>query len=182
MDGEQAGAAEGSAPLTPATGPLSGGELTPQPARGAIAPDFSLPNQHGETVTLHSLRGAPVVLVFYPYAFSGVCSREMADLQQALPEITAAGARLVAVSTDTIYALRTFAEQSGLGFDLLSDFWPHGATAKAYGVFDADRGCAVRGSFVLDHEGRVHWSTVGELAAGRDIAEHLHALREIAGR
>src|SRR4051794_23131333 len=180
MDGEQAGTAEGSAPLTQPTGPSSGGGLTAQPARGALAPDFSLPNQHGETVTLHSLQGRPVVLVFYPYAFSGVCSREMAELQQALGDITAAGGRLVGVSTDTIYAVRTFADQSGLEFDLLSDFWPHGAAAQAYGVFDAERGCAIRGSFVLDHEGRVHWSTVGELAAGRDIAEHLRALREVA--
>lgn len=142
-----------------------------------VAPDFTLRNQHGEIVRLSRLRGTPVVLVFYPYAFTGVCSGEMAAVQQALGDFTAAGARVLAVSTDTMYALRVFAEQLGLGFDLLSDFWPHGEVARAYGVFDEELGCAVRGSFVLDAEGRVTWSVRNAIGDARDIGEHLRAVQ-----
>ena len=144
---------------------------------GRPAPGFSLRNQHGETVTDGDLRGAPALLVFYPYAFSGICSSELSQLQERLGDVNAAGARLLALSVDTMFALRTFAEQLGLGFDLLSDFWPHGATAEAYGVFDHDRGCAIRGSFLLDADGLVRWSVINEIGRARDIAEHLDALR-----
>lgn len=153
-----------------------------EPARGSVAPDFSLRDQHGQTVTLHRLRGTPVLLVFFPYAFSGVCTQELTGLQQELGEITAAGGRVLAVSTDTVYALRTFADQFGLGFDLLSDFWPHGEVARRYGVFDAELGCAVRRSFVLDAEGRVHAAIAEAMDSPRDIAEHVQALREAVDR
>ncbi|GAB3912434.1 peroxiredoxin [Microlunatus endophyticus] len=142
-----------------------------------VAPDFALRNQHGEIVRLSDLRGAPVVVVFYPYAFTGVCSGEMTALQQSLGDFTAAGARVLAVSTDTMYALRVFADQLGLGFDLLSDFWPHGEIARAYDVFDDELGCAVRGSFVLDAEGRLTWSVRNAIGDARDIGEHLRAVQ-----
>lgn len=147
------------------------------PEAGSTARDFELPNQHGQTVRLTELRGAPVVLVFYPYAFTGVCSGELSALQEALADFTAAGARVLAVSTDTMYALRVFGDQLGLGFDLLSDFWPHGGVAKSYGVFDDELGCAVRGSFVLDADGRVTWSVRNAIGDARDIGEHLRAVR-----
>ncbi|QDP97436.1 peroxiredoxin [Microlunatus elymi] len=144
---------------------------------GDPAPDFALRNQHGEVVERRDLLGAPALLVFYPYAFSGICSRELAELQEAWPDFTAAGARVLAISVDTIYALRTFADQLGLGFGLLSDFWPHGATASAYGVFDAELGCATRGSFVLDADGVVAWTMLNEIGRPRDIAAHLNAVQ-----
>lgn len=146
-------------------------------ADGSIAPEFALRNQHGELVQLAGLRGAPAVLVFYPYAFTGVCSGELSALQQSLAAFTSAGARVLAISTDTPYALRVFADQLGLGFDLLSDFWPHGAVARSYGVFDEELGCAVRGSFVLDADGRVSWSVRNAIADARDIDEHLRAVQ-----
>lgn len=145
-------------------------------AVGSAAPDFELSNQHGQTVRLSELRGAPVVLVFYPYAFTGVCSGELTALQQSLDGFTAAGARVLAISTDTMYALRVFAERLGLGFDLLSDFWPHGAVARSYGVFDEELGCALRGSFVLDAGGRITWSVCNAIGDARDIGEHLRAV------
>jgi len=135
-----------------------------------------LRNQHGETISRADLRGAPALLVFFPYAFSGICSRELAELQEALDDFRAAGARVLAISVDTVYALRTFADQLGLGFDLLSDFWPHGAVASSYGVFDAELGCAIRGSFVLDADGTVAWSVRNEIGSARDIGEHLRAV------
>jgi len=143
---------------------------------GDAAPDFSTRNQHGETVELASLRGAPVLLVFYPFAFTGICTGELAEVQRSLDTFRAGGARVLAVSTDTMFALRVFAEQESLDFELLSDHWPHGAIATSYGVFDADVGCAVRGSFLLDSDGVITWKVVNGLGEARDIEAHLAAL------
>jgi len=143
---------------------------------GSTAPDFCTRNQHGETVELSALRGAPVLLVFYPFAFTGICSGELADLQLALPALRGAGVRLLAVSTDTIFTLRVFAEREHYEFDLLSDHWPHGQIASAYGVFDADLGCAVRGSFLLDADGVLRWKVVNQIGEARDVTAHLAAL------
>jgi peroxiredoxin len=143
---------------------------------GAAAPSFSSRNQFGRSVSLERLRGSPVVLVFFPWAFSGVCTDELAALQQNLAGFEAAGARVLAVSCDPMFALRAFAEQQQLGYDLLTDHWPHGRIAQAYGVFDDRAGCALRGSFVIDAAGRVCWSVVHSIGAPRDIADHLVAL------
>jgi peroxiredoxin len=143
---------------------------------GDAAPDFRTRNQHGQPVALSELRGSPVLLVFYPFAFTGICTGELADLQRNLGEIEAAGARVLAVSTDTMFALRVFAEQEQLRFELLTDHWPHGAIAASYGVFDAEVGCALRGSFLIDAAGTVTWRLVNQIGEGRDIAAHLTAL------
>lgn len=145
-------------------------------AVGELAPDFTSDNQHGQPVTLSALRGAPVVLVFYPFAFTGICTGELAEIQQHLDDVRSIGARVLAISTDTMFSLRVFADQQGFEFDLLSDHWPHGAIATAYGIFDADVGCALRGSFVLDAGGFITWKVVNQIGEARDIAEHLVAL------
>ncbi len=145
-------------------------------AVGAVAPDFTAKNQHGQPVTLSALRGAPVVLVFYPYAFTGICTGELAAIQQQLSDFRSTGARVLALSTDTIFSLRVFADQQGFDFDLLSDHWPHGAIAEAYGAFDTTAGCALRGSFVLDADGTITWKILNQIGEARDIAEHLVAL------
>lgn len=143
---------------------------------GSPAPEFQTRNQHGETVSLAQLRGAPAVLVFYPFAFTGICTGELAAVQQQLPLLEKLGARVLAVSTDSMFALRVFSEQQQLTFDLLTDHWPHGAIASAYGVFDSQVGCALRGSFVLDRDGVVTWKVVNSLGESRDVAEHVAAL------
>jgi peroxiredoxin len=143
---------------------------------GSVAPDFTARNQHGQTVTLSALRGQRVVVVFYPFAFTGICTQELASLQAQLSAIQEAEARLLAISTDTMFTLRVFAEQHNLGFDLLSDHWPHGAIAASYDVFDARVGCALRGSFVLDADGVVTWRVVNQIGEARDIAQHLRAI------
>lgn len=145
-----------------------------------MAPEFSLSNQHGETITRTSLLGAPAVLVFYPYAFSGICSRELAELADLTGDLTAAGARVLAISVDTMFALRTFGDQLGLPFDLLSDFWPHGAVADAYQVFDAERGCAIRGSFVLDADGRITAAVRNRIGEQREMADLVGAVPDAA--
>lgn len=117
--------------------------LTPvQP--GTKLPNFSLENQYGERVTNQDLSTGRSIIVFYPWAFSRVCGGELAELQQHLPEFRDANVRLVAISVDHKFALRTYAEQEGFGFELLADFWPHGHVAEIFDAFDAERGVARR--------------------------------------
>ena len=144
---------------------------------GAVAPDFTARNQHGETISLAELRGSAVVLVFYPWAFSGICTGELRALRDDLGRFDHVGARVLAISCDAMYALRAYADAEGLEFDLLSDHWPHGAIARAYGVFDDRAGCALRGSFVLDPGGVVTWRLLNGIGEARDIAAHLDALQ-----
>lgn len=146
------------------------------PVVGSIAPDFTTRNQYGQEVTLSQLRGAPVVVVFYPWAFTGICTSELRALRDDLDQFNAVGARVVAVSCDAMFSLRIFAEQENLGFDLLTDHWPHGAIAQSYGVFNGEAGCALRGTFVLDADGVVTWTVVNQIGEPREIARFLDGL------
>jgi mycoredoxin-dependent peroxiredoxin len=144
---------------------------------GQEAPDFELNDQHGKPVRLSSFRGSKtVVLVFYPLAFSGVCSGEMNALRDDFPEATRDDVELLAVSVDSSYALRTWSDRDGYEFGMLADFWPHGGVAKLYGVFNEDRGIAVRGTFIIDKSGVVRWKVVNPTSQARDIADYQKAL------
>ncbi|WP_285734115.1 peroxiredoxin [Nocardiopsis sp. ATB16-24] len=146
---------------------------------GAAAPEFTLQDQYGQDVRLASLRGRPVLLVFYPLAFSGVCSGELADLSRRHAEFAELGAEVLAVSVDSVFALRTWSDREGFPFALLSDFWPHGRVAEDYGVFDPTRGVARRGTFLIDAEGVVRWSVLTGPGEPRDVEEYLKRLREV---
>jgi mycoredoxin-dependent peroxiredoxin len=147
---------------------------------GTPAPDFHLRDQFGQDVSLSSFIGTKsVALVFFPWAFSNVCSSEMAGIRDRLDEFLTFGTEILAVSCDPTYSLRVFADTDGLNFPLLSDFWPHGSVATAYGVFDSDRGVARRSSYVVDKEGIVRWSVHNELRVGRDLGEHLARLHQL---
>ncbi|KMS87796.1 MULTISPECIES: peroxiredoxin [Streptomyces] len=144
---------------------------------GDKAPDFELKDNHGRTVKLSDFRGRKnVVLLFYPFAFTGVCTGELCELRDNLPRFEDRDTQLLAVSNDSIHTLRVFAEQEGLEYPLLSDFWPHGNVSRAYGVFDEDKGCAVRGTFVIDKEGVVRWTVVNGLPDARDLNDYVQAL------
>ncbi|MFD5651699.1 peroxiredoxin [Streptomyces sp. NPDC127039] len=144
---------------------------------GDKAPDFELKDNHGRTVWLSEFRGRKnVVLLFYPFAFTGVCTGELCEVRDNLPQFADRDTEVLAVSNDSIHTLRVFAEQEGLEYPLLSDFWPHGDVSRAYGVFDEDKGCAVRGTFVIDQEGVVRWTVVNALPDARDLAEYVKAL------
>jgi peroxiredoxin len=143
---------------------------------GAPAPDFTLRDQRGQDVSLSGLRGAPVLLVFYPWAFSRVCTGELATLRDVRRSVTERGGRLLALSCDPVYSLRAFAESERLDYPLLSDFWPHGEVASAYGIFDDARGCARRSSFLVDGDGVVRWSVHSDVSQARDAGAHLDAL------
>jgi len=147
------------------------------PQVGSEAPDFTLRNQHGEEVLLSSYRDRRnVVLVFYPYAFSRTCTGELGGIRDRFSMFTDADADVLAISCDPMYALRVYADTEALTFSLLSDFWPHGGVASSYGVFDADRGCAVRGTFVIDRAGVVRWSVVNAIPDARDLDDYATAL------
>ncbi|WP_129309373.1 peroxiredoxin [Streptomyces sp. L2] len=144
---------------------------------GDKAPDFELKDNHGRTVRLSDFRGDKnVVVLFYPFAFTGVCTGELCELRDNLPKLADRDTQLLAVSNDSIHTLRVFAEQEGLEYPLLSDFWPHGNVSRAYGVFDEDKGCAVRGTFIIDKEGVVRWTVVNGLPDARDLGEYVKAL------
>jgi mycoredoxin-dependent peroxiredoxin len=148
-------------------------------AVGEQAPDFTLINQAGQPVALSDLRGRKVVLVFYPFAFSSICTGELCSLRDRRGQFDD-DTVLLGISVDTKHALRVFREQEGLGFDLLSDFWPHGAVAQAYGVFLPERGMATRATFVLDRDGIVAWSVVNGPGEARDPEDYRAALAEVA--
>ena len=148
---------------------------------GDEAPDFELKDQHGTPVKLSSFRGQKnVVLVFYPLAFSGVCSGEMSAMRDEFPEATGDDVELLTVSVDSTYSHRVWADQEHFGFELLSDFWPHGEVAKAYGVFDENKGFSIRGTFIIDKNGVVRWKVVNPTPQARDIADYQKALAELS--
>ncbi|GHG41822.1 MULTISPECIES: peroxiredoxin [Streptomyces] len=147
---------------------------------GTKAPDFELKDNHGRTVRLSDFRGEKnVVLLFYPFAFTGVCTGELCELRDNLPKFVNDDTQLLAVSNDSIHTLRVFAEQEGLEYPLLSDFWKHGDASRAYGVFDEEKGCAVRGTFIIDKEGVVRWTVVNALPDARDLDGYLKALETL---
>jgi len=147
---------------------------------GATAPDFTLPNQHGQRVSLSDFRGAKnVVLLFYPFAFTGVCTGELCAIQTELPSFQNDDVQLLAVSCDSAPTLRVFSDQEKFDFPLLSDFWPHGTVASSYGVFADDKGCALRGTFVIDKQGTVRWTVVNGLPDARDLHDYAKALQAL---
>jgi peroxiredoxin len=144
---------------------------------GEEAPDFELKDQHGTPVRLSSLRGSKnVVLVFYPLAFSGVCSSELCAMRDEFPEVDRDDVELLTVSVDSFFSLAAWADREKFGFGMLSDFWPHGAVAKSYGVFNEDMGVATRGTFVIDKAGVVRWKVVNPIPQARDLADYQKAL------
>ena len=148
---------------------------------GEQAPDFELKDQHGTPVRLSSFQGTKnVVLVFYPLAFSGVCTGELCSLRDDFPEVTRDDVELLTVSVDSTFVLRTWADRDNFDFSLLSDFWPHGDVAKLYGVFDADKGVATRGTFIIDKAGVVRWKVVNPIPQARDIAEYKKVLADLS--
>jgi len=144
---------------------------------GDQAPDFELKDQHGTPVRLSSFRGAKnVVLLFYPLAFSGVCTGELCALRDDFPDVTSDDVELLTVSVDSTFATRAWSDAEHFEFALLSDFWPHGAVASLYGVFDSERGIAIRGTFIIDKDGVVRWKVVNPIPQARDLAEYSKAL------
>lgn len=144
---------------------------------GETAPDFELSNQHGETVKLSEKLGEkPVVLVFFPLAFSGICTGELCELRDNLSVFSDENIQLIAVSVDSKFTLKAWAEQEGYEFDLLADFWPHGGVAKQYGVFIEETGFANRATFVIGQDGKVVETIITAPGEARDFKAYRKAL------
>ena len=149
-------------------------------AVGTEAPDFELRDNNAQTHRLSSFRGEKnVVLVFYPFAFTGVCTGEMCAIRDDVASLQNDDTQVFAISCDTVASLRVFAEKEGLTYPLLSDFWPHGEVAKAYGVFNDTLGAADRGTFVIDKAGVVRWTVRNAIKDARDLADYQKALAEL---
>lgn len=147
---------------------------------GVQAPDFELANQFGEKVSLSSFKGKKnVVLVFFPFAFTGTCTGELCALRDDLSAFQNEGIELLAISCDAMFTMKEFAEKEGYKFPLLSDFWPHGAVAEKYGVFNAERGLALRGTFIIDKQAVVRWNVVNSPAEARNINDYKSALASL---
>ncbi|RNL78921.1 peroxiredoxin [Nocardioides marmorisolisilvae] len=146
---------------------------------GDHAPDFALRDQHGAEFKLSSVLGEKaVLLVFFPFAFSGVCTGELTGFRDRLGEFETDDTTLVAISCDSVYTQRAVADRDGLFFPLLADYWPHGEVASAYGVFDAEQGCPTRSSFVVDKAGRIAWSVHNQMGEARDLDTQATHLRQ----
>ena len=144
------------------------------------APDFELPNQFGEHVRLTDFRGIrPVALVFFPLAFSSTCTTELCELRDNIALFADSGVELLGVSVDSKATLRAFAAAEGYDFNLLADFWPHGAIAKEYGVFLPEKGFANRASFLIDTRGMIRASFITAPGEARSLAAYRAALEEL---
>jgi peroxiredoxin len=147
---------------------------------GQQAPDFTLRDQNNEEFTLSSFRGERAVLVvFYPLAFTGICTGELCVVRDDLASFQNDAVQVVSISVDSVYAHKIFAEREGYQFPLLSDFWPHGAVAQAYGVFNDKTGFANRGTFLVDRDGVVRFAEMNSPGEGRDADEWRRAIKAL---
>jgi peroxiredoxin len=144
---------------------------------GDPAPDFELVDQFGETISLAKFKGIkPVVLVFYPLSFSGVCTGELCEIRDNFSKFEKDNVELLAVSVDSKYVQKQFADSEGYKFSVLADFWPHGAVAKQYGVFLEDNGFANRATFVINTDGALVAKFVTAPGQARSLDEYDKAL------
>jgi peroxiredoxin len=150
---------------------------------GTIAPDFTLRDQNRQEVTLSSFRGQQaVLLVFHPFAFTGTCTDELCSVRDDRATFHTDDVQVLAISVDSPYAHKVWAEQEGYDFPLLADFWPHGAVAQAYGVFNEQGGMADRGTFLIDTDGVIRYVEHNGPGEGRDAQGWRDAIKELLAR
>jgi mycoredoxin-dependent peroxiredoxin len=138
-------------------------------AVGDIAPDFTLKDQNQQVVRLSDFRGKKnVLVVFFPFVFSGVCHGELCEVRDHVEDFVNNDSELLTISVDAPYAQKAWATAEGYTFTQLADFWPHGAVASSYGVFNADHGFALRGTFLVDRAGVVQFAEVNGPGEPRD--------------
>jgi mycoredoxin-dependent peroxiredoxin len=147
---------------------------------GAVAPDFTLKDQNNREVQLADFRGRKaVLLVFYPLAFTGTCGGELDEISAHLSEYATDHVQVLTVSVDSAYSHKVWADREGYVFPLLADFWPHGAVAQAYGVFNLVAGFANRGTFLIDSAGVIRFAEMVGPGEARDQAGWRAALAEL---
>jgi peroxiredoxin len=149
---------------------------------GQEAPDFTLPDSEGGKTALSDFRGRKnVLLVFYPLAFSPICTKEFCTFRDVNADIQGETTEVLGISVDSAWTLRAWKKAEGFPNVFLSDFWPHGEVARRYGVFIEERGVATRGTFLVDREGIVRWKEVHPPGEARDQGNWRKALAELGG-
>ncbi|GAA5622849.1 peroxiredoxin [Brucella sp. NBRC 12952] len=151
-------------------------------AAGTVAPAFTLPATADQTVSLSDLRGAPVILAFYPADWSPVCSDQMGLYNEILPEFHHAKAQLLGISVDGVWCHAAFEAERKLHFPLLADFEPEGEVARSYGVYRQKDGVAERALFVIDADGIIRWSYVSPLGINPGADGILEALNMLEAK
>ena len=149
---------------------------------GAEAPDFTLRSTPDQWLTLTEFRGQPVVLAFYPADWSPVCGDQMALYNEILKEFHDLGAELIGISVDGAWCHAAFARDRKLHFPLLADFEPKGDVARRYGVYRDKDGVSERALFVIDADGKVHWSYVSPIGVNPGADGILSALEELQNK
>jgi peroxiredoxin len=149
-------------------------------AVGDEAPDFTLRDQNNEEVTLSAFRGDKAVLiVFYPLAFTGICTGELCRVRDELATFQNDDVQVLTISVDSAYTHKVFSQREGYEFPLLSDFWPHGAVAQRYGVFNEKTGFADRGTFLVDKSGVVRFAEHNGPGEGREASVWQEAIKSL---
>ena len=147
---------------------------------GDVAPEFSLKNQFGEMINLSDYKNQKnVVLMFYPFAFTGNCTKELCTIRDERNDFVNESTQILSISCDPVPSLKIFAEEQNLSTPLLSDFWPHGQISRAYGVFLEDLGFSTRGTFVIDKNGVIRWKVVTGPGNVRNTEDYRKALSTI---
>jgi len=147
----------------------------------SAAPDFTLYDQNRQPVTLSDFRGVKdVLLVFFPLAFTGICQGELDQIRDELPDYENDDHAVLAISVGPAPTHKVWATQSGFLFPVLSDFWPHGAVSRAYGVFNDDAGVANRGTFVVDRSGIIRFAEMKQPGEARDQRLWVDALAALS--
>jgi peroxiredoxin len=147
---------------------------------GDEAPDFELMDQDRNPVRLSSFRGRKnVVVVFYPLAFTGVCQGEMCAIRDSIADFDSDDVQTLAISVDSGPVHAKWAAEQGYTFPLLADFWPHGEVARSYGVLQEDIGLALRGTFIVDKQGKVAYKVVNAIPDPRDLDEYRKVLADL---
>lgn len=144
---------------------------------GDVAADFVLPDGERNEIR-HSdyTAGRAAVVVFFPWAFSSVCTAELCGVRDRMPELSNDAAATVAISCDATASLRELTRQQGLPYPVLSDHWPHGQVASAFGVFDPALGAAMRATYVLDADRVVRWRVLNAVPDARDVDDYVRVL------
>ena len=145
---------------------------------GDLAPDFTLTASNGQKVSLSDFRGKNVLVFFFPFAFTGICTGEVCALRDNMPAASS-DAVVLGISCDSPYTLTAFAKAESVDYLLLSDFWPHGEVSEKYGVFVPERGMSTRGSFVIDKTGVIRWLVVNTPGEARDVNAYHEALASL---
>jgi peroxiredoxin len=154
-------------------------EQQKQPSVGDTAPDFTLKDQDGTEVSLSGLRGKRIILSFHPLAWTAICAEQMKSLEEHADDFSAMNTVALGISVDAVPSKKAWAEHIGIGkVRLLSDFWPHGSVAKAYGIFLEKRGFSGRANIIIDENGAIAFYTEYEIKKLPDIQEVIDFLKK----